>query len=75
MLDFIMRICRQNPPPSLHVEKRPPSRLRVRAPLDLIDLTAQDKTTQARMREAIELVRPARFLWTRGAKRRPMGCV
>jgi hypothetical protein len=74
MIDFILRLCRRpNPPAQPIARKRPPSRLRVRAPIDLIDLTAQDETTQARVREAIQLPRPWLVLWTPGGKRRPMG--
>jgi hypothetical protein len=53
-------------------QKREPSRLRVRAPLDVIDLTAQDEQTERRVREAISLARPWTYLWARG-KRRTIG--
>jgi hypothetical protein len=74
MIDFILRLCRRsNPPAQPTARKRPPSLLHERNPIDLIDLTAQDETTQARVREAIQLPRPWLVLWTPGGKRRPMG--
>jgi hypothetical protein len=81
MVDYILRLCQRAAamlePSSASVvpapRKRPPSRLRERGPLDLIDLTAQDETTQTRVREAIHLTAPWVLLWSPGRKRRTVG--
>ena len=71
MVDYILRLCRRGASVLEPAAVVPAPRKR--RPIDLIDLTAQDETTQTRVREAIQLTKPWVRLWTVGRARRTIG--